>query len=227
MNSKDKLSKNKKSVFRNFCYDFVKVTGALPALILYRVKYIYENENARRKLKGGAIVIANHLGFTDPIRIHCIFWYRRLHFIAMKELFDTKLKNWFFRKMLCIPVDRENFNMSTFSKVIEVSKEDGITCMFPEGHITTGDETINTFKSGMILMALRAKVPIVPVYMAPQKNIWSRQHAVIGEPIDINELCGKIPDIKAIENAAETLRKKELELKEIPNKSCGKNDRNQ
>lgn len=222
MSLKDKPQKNKKSLFRHLCYDFVKLTGAIPGMIFYRVKYIYENENARKKIKGGAIVISNHLGPPDAIRVHCIFWYRRLHFIAMKELFDTNLKNWFFTKMLCIPVDRENFNMSTFSKVMEVTKEGGVICMFPEGHITLGDEAINTFKSGMILMALRAKVPIVPVYMAPQKNIWSRQHAVIGEPIDINELCGKMPNIQEIENAAVALRNKELELKEIYHKRSEK-----
>ncbi|MBE7055853.1 MAG: 1-acyl-sn-glycerol-3-phosphate acyltransferase [Ruminococcaceae bacterium] len=220
MSLKDK-QKSKKRLFKNFCYDFVKLTGAVPAMILYRIKYHYETPSAARKIKGGAIVISNHLGPLDPIRVHCILWYRRLNFVAMKELFDTKVKGWFFSKMHCIPVDRENFNMSTFSKVMDVSKEGGITCIFPEGHITLGDEAINTFKSGMILMALRAGVPIIPIYMAPQKSIWSRQNVVIGEPIDIKALCGKIPDIKAIENAAETLRKKEIELMELYIKENG------
>ncbi len=207
-----------------FPYDFVKVTGALPAMLIYRVKRIYENDTAKKKIKGGAIIISNHISFVDPIRLHCVFWYRRLHFMAMKELFKNKFWDCFFRLVLCFPVDRDNFSMSTFNKVIEISKEKGITCIFPEGHVNYGSETVNSFKSGMILMALKSKVPIVPVYMAPRKNRWHRLKAVIGEPIDINELCGKMPSIATIEKAAEILREKELKLRKIYDDRSEKND---
>ena len=55
MNCKDKqekLKKNKKKKrpFEYFFYDFVKVTGAIPAFVIVRPKFIYENENAKKPL---------------------------------------------------------------------------------------------------------------------------------------------------------------------------------
>ena len=52
-----KKEKGKKSYF---FYDFVKITAAIPGLIWFRPKRIYVNENAKKKIKGGALLISNH-----------------------------------------------------------------------------------------------------------------------------------------------------------------------
>ena len=89
-------------------YDFVKVTAALPGLLWLRPRWRYENKEARRRIRGGAVVIANHVGFFDPIYVMFAIWYRRHHFICGKEFFESKSR-WWFEHFLCIPVDRGNF----------------------------------------------------------------------------------------------------------------------
>ena len=89
MSSKDK-PKKRKSIFRFFLYDFVKITGALGAYIWIKPRIHYVSDEAKRAAyKDGGIVIANHTGVTDPIKLEWAFWNRRFHMLAFKELFDA------------------------------------------------------------------------------------------------------------------------------------------
>ena len=123
MNSKPKNNKTEKRKkaklfsFRYFLFDFVKLTATLPTLIALRPRWHYENKEAHKKIRGAAMTVANHQSYLDPINMLLAIWYRRLHMVATEHLFASRLGNWFFRKMLCIPVDKENFNMQTFREV--------------------------------------------------------------------------------------------------------------
>ena len=195
-------------------YDFVKVTAALPGLLWLRPRWRYENKEARRRIRGGAVVIANHVGFFDPIYVMFAIWYRRHHFICGKEFFESKSR-WWFERFLCIPVDRENFQLNSLRQISDELKAGSLVPLFPEGHINDGSGRMAAFKSGMVLMALQGKAPIVPVYCRPQAHFWNRLTVVIGEPIDIIARCGKRPSMQQIEQIAADLQSKEEELKQI------------
>ena len=164
-------------------------------------------------MKKGALISANHTGFIDPVVVQTQFWYRRTHTVAMKELFETKGKNWFFRKVLCIPIDRQNMNISSFKDIISVLKDGKIVAIFPEGQINNDSGTVASFKSGVILMALKAKVPIVPIYIAKREKWYKRQVVVVGDPIQIDENC----NLMQINQLSQTLHDKEVELMELYN----------
>lgn len=185
---KEKKKKPKrKNPFRFFMYDFVKVTGALPVLVWFRVKRIYETKNAKKHIKGGALICANHISFTDPIVLNIATWYRRMSFVAATDLFSTKLKSWFFKNILCIPIDRQNIGVNSFKDIISALKEKRIVAIFPEGHINKTEETFDYFKSGIVLMAMQAKVPIVPMVIIKREKWWQRQKVIVGEPIHLPE----------------------------------------
>ena len=224
MSLKDKPQKNKKHILRPkfFLYDFVKITAAIPAYIWIKPRISYENESAKKKLKGGAIIISNHTGITDPVKLHWAFWYRRMYMLAFKELFDNKLRKFFFSRVLCLPVDRDNFSMNTFNTVKDVTGEGYPVGIYPEGRITHEEGSVGNFKGGAIMMALRCGVPVVPVYCAPYSGFFSFTDIIIGEPIDIKELCGPIPSLAAIEKASETVREHELKLIDMYNARRGK-----
>lgn len=214
--------KNKAKLFslRYWFYDFVKLTAALPGLIWFRPKWIYENEAARKRIRGGALIIANHGGFFDPICVMTAIWYRRHHFVCDKMFFQGK-KRWLFERFLCIPVDRENVGMDLLRTVADELKAGSLVSLFPEGHVQeeSGGAGLASFKSGVVLMALQGKAPIVPVYCRPKPHWWSRLRMVIGEPVDLNERYGKRPSLSQIEKISETLRAKEVELAALANKS--------
>ena len=216
MNSKDKKKTKKKGkIFRlrYFIYDLVKWTGALSTLIALRPRLIYISKAAKKRVKGAALVIANHQSYLDCIKLHMAFWYRRLHFVATKQLFEGKFRNWFFHKALCIPVDKENFNFQTFRDVCACLEEGGVVGVFPEGGMNGQEGTVKAFKAGVVLMALKSGAPIIPVYLAKPKHWYNMQKIVIGEPIGL-ENGGKMPTLQDVEKMAEILRTKEIELME-------------
>ncbi|MBO7399438.1 MAG: 1-acyl-sn-glycerol-3-phosphate acyltransferase [Clostridia bacterium] len=122
-----------------FIYDFVHFT-ACPALLWYWPKKYYENENAKKKVRGGALMISNHNSMADPMYLMLCIWYRRHHYVCAKELYSTPFRRWMFTQFLTIPIDRENFGMSSFKEITGHLKKGDLCVIFPEGHVVRGKE---------------------------------------------------------------------------------------
>ena len=206
--------KEKRKIKNYLFYDFVKVTAAIPGLLWFRPKRVYVSDAAKKKIKGGALLVSNHSGDIDPIILMFAIWYRRHHFIATTDLFNTKLKRFMFERFHCIEIDKENVSVKAFRDIVECMQKDKLVAIFPEGYLTRNEE-IQKFKSGAVLMAVTAKKPIVPVYIKKRKSLFNRQCVVIGEPINPIEMCGKMPSLSDMDKISELLREKEKELKQI------------
>ena len=204
---------NKLFARKYFVYDLLRVTGALPGLIWYRPKFVYESKEAKKRVRGGAVLIANHIGFADPIYCMYAVWYRRHHFVCIKELYDHK-PHWIFRNILIIPIDRENFNINSLREISDELTSGSLVTIFPEGHINSTGE-LATFKSGMVLMALRGKAPIVPLYVRAQKHFWNRVVFAFGEAVDVNGTYGPRPTMAQIDEIAALLKEKEEGLRKL------------
>lgn len=213
-NSKDsRQRKAKKPPFYNFCYDFVKITGAIPIMLWLRPR-IYRPYGTKTP-RGGVMVSANHRSLLDPVIIHTAFPSRRLHSLATKDLFNTPLKSKFFNQMHCIMVDKENFTLSAFHQVVSRLNDGKMVVIFPEGGLNTDEnQAISTFKSGAVLMAHKAKASILPVYIVPREKWYHRQRIVIGAPFNVCNEVGAMPTLAQLNEASEALRQRELALRE-------------
>ena len=202
--------KPKKKKYSNFYYDFVKVTGALPMLLWFRPRIL--RPFGKPKVKG-ALLSANHPSMLDPIAVHLAFPSRRLSCLATKDLYRTPLLRWFFPRMHCIEVDKQNFALSSFHEVVDRLADGRCVVIFPEGGLNR-EETgkLSPFKSGVILMAHKSHAPIVPVYIVKRHSKWERQTVVVGEPVDISAHLSPLPTLKELEAASEYLRARETEL---------------
>ena len=196
-------------------YDFIRVTAAPVMLPFYRPKRIYVSDEAKKHHKDGLLIISNHIGYTDPILVMLTVWYRRMHFIAMKELFDRPFMGWILRRVRCVCVDRQNFNMSTFRQVTGLLKSGRAVALFPEGAINHEEQTVAAFKNGVTMMALQSGAPVLPVYIVKRRSIWHRQIAVIGEAMDLRKMYGPMPGMAQIEEAGRELRRREVQLMKI------------
>ena len=195
----------------NFWYDFVKITGLIPGLIWIRPKVIYTGGKCPR---GGVLISSNHPTFLDPIILLASIRNRRLHSLATTDLFSNKLKTFMFSRMHCIPVDKNNFSMTTFHEVVDRLKAGKAVVIFPEGQVNRGGgQEIRAFKSGAILMAHRASAPVLPVYIVRREKWYHPQYVVVGEPFDVRAAVGLIPTMEQVDRVCEQLREKELELK--------------
>ena len=198
-------------------YDFVKLTAAIPGLIFFRPRVLYASKEAKKHVRGGALLISNHTAVYDPIYLQAAIWYRRHHFICLKEFFEGK-GGWFFRSFMCIPIDRENFNISSFREITAHLKAGELVSMFPEGRINDETEGVAAFKSGMVLMAIRSGVPIVPAYIRRWEGFPKRLVMAVGETIDVTKLCGARPTMSQIDAVSALLHEKEDELRELAEK---------
>ena len=203
----------KQPLTRYWFYDFVKLTAA-PGFLWFRPKLLYANDRARQRIRGGALMIANHIGFFDPVYLHFAVWYRRLHFVCLKDFFESGWA-WFFRAVQCIPIDKENVGLDSVREIIRHLRDGELVCLFPEGGVNKNGGELASFKSGMVLMAMRSGKPIIPVYIRPKRHWYDRLVMAIGEAVDVKKLCGERSGVSGLEAAAELLHEREEELKDL------------
>jgi 1-acyl-sn-glycerol-3-phosphate acyltransferase len=121
----------------------------------------------------------------------------------------------FLRACGCIRIDRNNVTMNTLRVITDKLKQGEIVSMFPQGRISSGGDEGASFKSGMVLMAIRSGAPIVPVYIKQKKSFFSRLNVVIGERVSVTELYGERPTFAQIDAAAKLLYEREEQLKNL------------
>ena len=211
MNSARNSKPVKKKLFPNFAYDFVRITGAIPAFLWLRPKVYrpYGNKNP----KGAVLFSVNHVSMKDPITVHLVFYNRRMCSLATKDMFKGKLSSTFFHMMHCIKVDKDNFSLSAFREVTDHLEDGKGALVFPEGQINRGDDMLS-FKSGIVLMAYKAKAKILPVYIVPHRKWYQRQRVVVGNLIDVKELLGDTPSMDTFREVSEQIRDQEIALNE-------------
>lgn len=217
MKNDKSVKKSKLFSIKNLFFDFVRVTAA-PGILWFRPKKIYESEAAKKKIKGPAILIANHVGIIDPLYLMLVIWYRRHRFICKSELMENKTGKFWLTLFRCIPIDKDNASFTTVRRIVDVLKGGELVSMFPEGQVHTQSDKPSAFKSGMILMSIQSGAPVIPVYIKPRKHFYNRIIAVIGEPFSVTDLYGARPKFSQIDEAAKLLHEKEMKLMELSNK---------
>ena len=204
---------NKKR-FNYFFYDFVKITGIIPVWIWLHPRVYHFGDKKKHNIKGQMLVVSNHVGFRDPLILLCAFFRRRLFALITKDLYKTKIMSFILNAIHCIKVDKENFSMQSFYKVSDLLKDGRAVLIFPEGQVNREEGSMLSFKTGAVLMAHKNKAPILPVYVSTGEKWYEKNVVVIGDPIDLREVCGDFPTMDALQRASELIREREQVLKE-------------
>ena len=207
-----KNKKNKNRLGENLGYDFVKITGLPAAYLITRPRVIRVGEQPLPK--GGYMLSANHCSFWDPIVILIAFWRRRVYSLITKDLYKNRLMTFMLDHIHCIQVDKDNFSINSFHEVTKQLGRGKVVLIFPEGQVNLDAKDMTAFKSGIILMAHRAKVPIVPIYLVPAKRWYHKHDVLIGDAIDIREMCGFMPTVDELSRVGDYVQQKQQELKD-------------
>ena len=210
--------RNRVISFKYFIYDFIRVS-AIPGILWFRPKKYYLNPEDKHPIKGGALVISNHITLFDPMYLMLSIKSRRHHCICMEELFaKNKVKRWIFEKgFLCLPINREKVTFEQIKNIIAHLKAGDFVTMFPEGKINEDKSTgVQEFKSGMVMMAMRGGVPIIPVYLKRRKHFYSRLELAIGSPIDVSKFkAGSSATPEEVAKCCAYIVEKEKELEKF------------
>ena len=141
--------------------------------------------------EGAYILCSNHIHWMDPIVYVCENK-RMVYAIAKEELFSTKFKAWVMRKLGLIPVKREvtSNNNDSINEAIEKLNEGNMLLIYPEG-TRFGLKNGVKPKKGISLIAMEAKVPIIPMAMVGSFKPFTRIRFIIDKPMDISEYYPK------------------------------------
>jgi 1-acyl-sn-glycerol-3-phosphate acyltransferase len=168
----------------NYSFWIARSVIAIYIRVLCRLKRT-GHQNVPRE--GGLIVASNHIAAADPFIMGSAVP-RELSFMAKKELFDIPVEGWLIRRFNAFPVDRFGFDLAVIKKSLEILESGQALVMFPEG-TRSKDGKIHEGKIGVGMLAKKAGVPIVPVYVKNSKKAWfnfitGRRFIVsFGEPI--------------------------------------------
>ena len=149
-------------------------------------------ENEPTTDQGAYLVIANHRTWADPIYLCCVLKHGQPHFMAKKELFKIPLLNLLIRALGAYPVNRGGADVGAIKHTIEMLKAGVCVGMFPQGHrYNKVDHRTTPVKPGAAMIALKAGVPVLPVFIKVKNNkhfFLCRKEVIVGKPISIEEM---------------------------------------
>jgi 1-acyl-sn-glycerol-3-phosphate acyltransferase len=117
----------------------------------------------RLPASGPAILVSNHTSGLDPLLIQSCCG-RLITWMMAKEYYDFKLLRWVYRTVEAIPVERSGRDMAATRSALRALKDGRILGIFPEGKIEVSRDLL-PFQTGVALMAIKANVPVYPVYL--------------------------------------------------------------
>lgn len=171
-------------------YDIFRWIGIISGYPFYWLffsrKLYYENENARKKVKGKALVISNHYCPFDYVLNVFLFFPRKLYVVASEDAFRNKLISFGMKFWGGIQANRITKSMRFVVESVRELKKGHLVQIFPEGH-NTDDGTIKSFYPSYIVIALKSQAPIIPVITDGNYGITKRVHIMWGEPIELSQ----------------------------------------
>jgi 1-acyl-sn-glycerol-3-phosphate acyltransferase len=155
----------------------------------------------------GAIIVCNHSSGVDPNVIQ-VCTDRVVHWLVAREYYEMPVLNWAFRATDTIPVNRAGVDTASTKMAIRLAQQGGLVGLFPEGRINTTPELLLPGRPGAALIALRARVKVIPCYVSGvpydgtalgSLRMPAQARVMVGEPIDLSPYFGREGDKKVLE----------------------------
>lgn len=199
--------------------EFLRWYGLLSGWPLYAVffkrKTYYENKAVQgRFVKGGALIVSNHFHVYDYMVNALLFPFRKLYVVLKSDVYENRFLAWGMSIFGGIRSDRDTMGMKFIDDSVYHLHKGRLVQIFPEAYITE-DGAMREFKTGYVMIAQRADVPIIPVITDGNYGLFRRTHVIIGTPIRLSDYCSAVnPDREQITMLNDLVRNKCLALQE-------------
>ena len=147
----------------------------------------FHNAQIVEKMQPPYIIMANHRSFADPMALAIKVKRYEIRFIGKRELAHGRLKSWLFSGLHMILVSRHATDMAAMRQCMQTLKEGHILGIFPEG-TRHQPEMMQEVESGTAIIALRARVPLLPVYIDGKIRPFHITHIYYGKPMELDDL---------------------------------------
>jgi len=152
-------------------------------------------------INGQYLVVINHRSIIDPPIVEVALQETDIFgpWISKKELYNSFFFGLFVRNAGSILLDREKSQMSGFFADIKQAVKRGESIfIFPEGTRNKTDKKLTAFKEGARIIALKNRIPILPIYIETNanevltnaledKNLSQEIKIIIGDTIDYRD----------------------------------------
>ena len=197
--SEKKASKREK---RTFWFTMARGFTWLLGHTIYPVRYY---GRAYADLEAPFILVSNHKHWLDPLIIGTGILKYEVRFLGKKELVKTKIGEWILGKLHMIVVDRHNSDLKAMRECVQVVRDGHVLGIFPEG-TRCPDTLLEHMETGCAFIALRAKVPLLPVLIDRPCKLFRPVHVTYGPPIDISDLAAEGLSAETAEKVNERIR---------------------
>ena len=124
------------------------------------------------RMTGGAVLVANHRCSVDPFFVQLVGG-RRVHWMVASEYFKHFLFGPILRWFQAIPTNRGGVDTASTKRAIALAKSGRFVGMFPEGRINRTESPLLTIRPGAAIVAQRANVPLVPIWIEGAPAGWA------------------------------------------------------
>ncbi len=174
--------------FERFGYRFCLDTARMATLLSWQVR-CYGQEHY--PTEGGALLCSNHQSHLDPILVG-ISCRRRMNFLARKSLYKFKPFGALISFLDAIPLDREGIGVAGIKETIRRCRQGELVLIFPEG-ARSFDGEVGAILPGVVALAQRTRVPLVPIGIAGAYQAWPRQRALPRPGLAVVQAGAAIP----------------------------------
>ncbi len=173
----------------------------------------------------GGVIICNHQSGIDPGFI-ALSTPRRVHWMVAREYYEAPIISWAFKRLQCIPVGRGGVDTKATKAAIRFAREGNLVGVFPEGRINDTDQLLLPGRPGAALIALKARVPVVPCYVegSPYDGtalgsllMTAQVRLTVGPPIDLSPYYDSEGDKAVLEEITRRFLKEIARLAGVTN----------
>lgn len=152
---------------------------------------------------GPVLIASNHQSFLDPVLVAVHLW-RECSYMARDSLFHGQFAR-LIRYLNAFPVRRGTADMAAIKEALRRLKRGECLVAFPEG-TRTRDGRLQPLIGGVVLIARKARAPIVPTIVLGAFEAWPReakrpraQRILVsyGEPITVEQM-GRLGDAEIV-----------------------------
>jgi 1-acyl-sn-glycerol-3-phosphate acyltransferase len=162
------------------------LTAFLVKVLLRPKVYYVEPPKHFHKLDDPSLLIINHTCHLDGPVVTTVFLKDKIHNLAAKDRFEQRGFGFFLRHTRCIPIDRQNADLSWIHESIKTIQQDKESvAIFPEGRHGEHRKQL-PFHPGAAMLAAVSQAPLVMVYIdGPIKIFGPRTRLIVSPPFHL------------------------------------------
>lgn len=153
---------------------------------------------------GGFLLCSNHCSNWDPPAVAAASP-RKLSFMAKEELFHNPLFGKLITSLGAFPIRRGKGDVGAVMAAMKLLASGNATLVFPEGTRVHEHDPSRKINTGIIRIAIKAHVPIVPVYTNGRYKLFGGLKVYFGKPISYEQYYEAAPDGETLERLAREL----------------------